>query len=232
MLEGLCQTPRLSFGPILGNYIPSVAGSATAGDVQVTTTPDAGDSERMIGLGISYRVNKYLSVSSQINYTQQFASFTVWNAAEQCQFCPVRKQGGFGINIIEFYPNADLNLIHLGKLALSVNGGVSFHFRYDYQPGAQPPPVSFGSKHPGVAEVINQLWDGYKSNQLFLTYGFGIRYSRVFALVRWLDMTGPSMMNNLSLNGNSYPHIVNSNFVLISVGYHFYGFRRKNSNRS
>jgi hypothetical protein len=229
------QTPKFSFGPLIGTYVPNVAGESLVGDVVVFTQPDAGDGERFIGLFANYKLRKRLEFQSDFFFTRQFVSFTVFNRAEQCAFCPVRKGSSMGMNIFELAAAVKFNFLSIGELHFAFKGGPSVQSRSRAYEDTHSV-ASFGTwaatglpRHPGVAEVVNQIEDAFKPFIGYWNYGLQLQYRRVFFVVFFQDMMGSTFAEPLSLNGESYPFFVNSRNLSFSAGYHFYRFgKRKN----
>lgn len=218
------QEKKHSFGPMLGTYIPNIVGSGVAGDVVIIAETDGGDGGGVLGGFYEYSITPYLRISSEVMFTQQFFGIIVYNQAEQCTFCPVRKASGMGMNIIEFLPNAKLRILKFGKLEASLFGGVSVQLRLRHSPSTN---ISFGDKHPGVAETINQLEDGFKPWIGYLNYGLTVQYNRVFLTTKFQDMLGDTFAKEISLNEQKYPLILDSRNLVFTLGYHFYSFKRK-----
>jgi hypothetical protein len=218
------QEKKHSFGPLVGTYIPNIVGGGVAGDVVMIAETDSGDGERMIGGFYEFAFSPYLKISSEVTFTQQFFGIIIYNQAEQCTFCPVRKASGMAMNIIEFLPNAKLRILKFRKLELSLFGGVSAQLRLKTSPSSD---ISFGDKHPGVAETINQLDDGFKPWIGYLNYGLTLRYNRVFLTSKFQDMFGDTFAKEISLNDQKYPLILDSRNLVFTLGYRFYSLKRK-----
>jgi len=192
------------------------------GDVVVHTEP--GDGERLIGFFYSYRPTPFLELAADLVYTEQFIGFTVYNRAEQCQFCPVRKVQTMGMRILELTPSLKLRVFEIEKLRVMIYGGLSTQVRLDFAPSED---VSFGNKHPGVAEVCNQIGDAFTPLVAYLTYGVALQYNRFFLLARIQDFMGQNFAKDLHLNDQNYPFNVSNRNLTLSAGYHFYSLRSK-----
>jgi hypothetical protein len=222
--ESQAQFSKRSFGPVIGFYKPDIDGGAILGDVVVIRDPTIPNSEPLIGFFYRYELNKHLQFSNEVLFSQHVYSFTIYNQAEQCQFCPVNKGGVIGMNIIEVLPALKLTIVRSGKFSALLFGGFSAQFRFDSSTSAD---VSYGNKHPGVAEVSNQIDEAFKPVMGFLSYGLEFNYGRFFVSTRLQEMLGETFTNNISLDGVSYPLNLKNKYVSFSSGYRFYSLKRK-----
>jgi len=218
------QEHKSSFGPVLGFYKPQITGRSNIGDVYVVTDPTIPNNEPFIGLFYSYTLNSWLQLSNETLFSQHFYGLTVYNQMEQCTSCPVKKGSVMGMNVLEFLPNAKITVIRIGEFKGSLYGGVSAQLRFRQSP---PSNVSFGNQHPGVAEVINQLEEGYKPIVGFMNFGVTADYGRIFLQMRFHHMMGLTFAKNILLDGTSYPMHLQNRYFTFSTGYHFYSLRSK-----
>ncbi|MCU0418675.1 MAG: hypothetical protein MUC38_03375 [Cyclobacteriaceae bacterium] len=218
----------LAFGPVFQIYQPSVRGGAEAGDVIILSDPTTPNREPSVGVFVSRKVSSYLQVSLSINYSQQFYSFMVFNQAEQCAFCPVRKSASLAVNNFDVAPTLKLQVFKTGNLRFFLVGGGSIQFRTEFRP-MENEDISFGNKHPGVAEIINQMDDVHKPVGLYVSYGAAAHYGRFIFQLCHQSMISHSFTSNLYLNSTPYPFNVDISYVTLSLQYQLYSLKMKKS---
>ena len=221
---------QFAFGPIIQIYQPSVRGGAEAGDVVILSDPTTPSREPSFGVFVSRSINPYLQLSLSVNYSQQFYSFTVFNQAEQCTFCPVRKSAGLAINNFDVSTLLKLRFLNLGKFKFLIVGGASIQLRTEFRPNERTN-VSFGNNHPGVADIINQMDDVHEPVGLYLSYGAAVQYGRLMLQLVHQNMMSKSFADDLYLNTEWHTFNVDVSYFTLSLQYHLHSFRVKKSQR-
>lgn len=219
-----CPAQEFSFGPTLGTYFPWNYGVNRVNDVVITIVSDQGDGERTVGAFVGYGIQENFSLRAALNYFPSSASFIVYNAAEDCAFCPVMKGTLVSRNAVEFFPSASYRLpFFTGEFFLAIVAGPSMHFQFR----SKMPDVNFGTMHPGVAEVINAMDSTPKASVLYLAYGFSVGYRRLSLIARLQESPSTSFANDIILDGQHYPFRVKTRYLHLSLSYSFYHVKKK-----
>ena len=217
---------KQSFGPSVGVYAPKITGGAVAGDVVVIHDPTTPNREAFLGFFYEISFSKHLSLRNSLLYRQQFLGFLVFNQAEQCTFCPVKKGASLATNTFELVILPRLRLVTYKKIDLYIFAGPSLQINTKFRP-SESVDVSFGNKHPGVAEIVNQIDDAYRNFVIFGSYGLGVKYKRVSLDFRIQQLFSNSLTQKITFNNSIHEFNVDCRYSTFSLNYHFFSLHGK-----
>ena len=211
---------QFSFGPEFGQYFHNYQGTSTFDTIRVDME-GADRGEMFGGVFIEQQYGKNFSIISKLLLRPIYISYSVYNFSEKCLFCPVEKGGLISVTnlSIELMPQVKIPVLQKGHVNLYGGLNLGFNFSNDNED------VSFNGRHSGVALVINSMDHVVNPVTVSFVYGFSFEYWRIIVWAKYQHRSRFS--NNVIINEQEYPFNNTWEFLSFSVGYKFFGFKRK-----
>jgi hypothetical protein len=183
--------------------------------VVVPLGPDRSDN-LIFGLTIGMPLTPKLSWRNSFNYFSTSQTVLVYNAVEVCTFCPLKMYRSLVKRVIGITPALSYSLIKRDRFSISALAGVETQFQSS---NSNQQDYNWGTKRPGVQEVLNNLNSSVKPVVFYYQFGGIVSYGRFSFSVSRTNLLSKSYTSSIPFQGNKYPFYNKDAFLRFILSY-------------
>jgi len=183
---------KLSFGPVFGMNESGRWGRSILADSIAILIQEQERRDPAYGIFIDYDYNNWLSLYSQISYGPNYTGFLLFN---------VKDTQAFGRPVLDFSLLPSVKIPVFRDFEFNLMIGASFIFQFNDRVSF----TNYNGRHPGLAEVSNNIHTIVDPVFINPSYGFSVTYKRFAVSCRYQRNRGNYFTDEVTIYGVDYP---------------------------